>query len=412
MFEFYFVIKGVEAYFHGHSKTISGIYANERGEIVFQLISPCTYFMELLCLPSSVISPSHALMYKDQDFYVGCGPFKLISFIPSETVILDYNDRYHEPNIPRLSRIHIDLRNSTKEILPQKLLKKELDCVYLADFSDIQLYNSSLKETEPFEAERVFSDPNLLVMLVFPNLSSTIFSDIRLRQAIHYSINRQALLQESDIHGFAQASSFFLPDYWLPLKPSFHYAQNIEKASQLIKDAGLVGQKIRLITPGQLKKNTHKSNQYILQCLIDIGLDPEVQFESADDIYRNKRKTNDIILAGWISDYHDPHALCQALFPESPEQAVLKTYVNDPELSALIAEGMITFNPRKRHRLYRDITQIVHKKAYHVPLYFRSSVLIKSPHVMSMDIMGSIPQLILKKHGFFNTIIIKLNLSA
>ncbi|RLI78644.1 hypothetical protein DRP05_06500 [Archaeoglobales archaeon] len=76
--------------------------------------------------------------------------------------------------------------------------------------------------------------------LTFGNLKGTLYEDVRVRKAISYAIDRNAIAEKA-LHGCAEpAYGIILPTLWWANKNINGYEYNPEKAKELLKEAGWV----------------------------------------------------------------------------------------------------------------------------------------------------------------------------
>lgn len=156
---------------------------------------------------------------------VGTGPFKLAARGKSEFSLERHNDYFRgAPRLDALTvRVYADAR-----ALRQAFVSQQIDVMpaSAADYAAIQKLGAQL----------IASDANEFIALVF-NLDTPALNDPRVRQALTYALDRQALLNDGNqsarlIHTSA------LPEFWAYPSHLPGYSFNPTLARQLLADAG------------------------------------------------------------------------------------------------------------------------------------------------------------------------------
>src|SRR5262249_12784416 len=120
---------------------------------------------------------------------IGTGPFKFEDYTEDQEVVLKSNDDYFEgaPSIKRLS-VRIIPDNSTRE---SELRKGSVDLAINADFDPVTV--ESLQKT-PGITTKITDGTNITHLGV--NLQDPILKDRRIRQALAYAIDREAIIRD------------------------------------------------------------------------------------------------------------------------------------------------------------------------------------------------------------------------
>ena len=194
-------------------------------EIVLQ--QPSTDFIAGLADVNAAIVPASNT---DPDKNaIGTGPYKYVSRSPQENFILEkFDDYWGEP-------AHID--------------KVTLKICANADSIVMDLNGGSIDmfaRLTTAQADQLSADYNVLegamnlVQAMYLNNEAEPFNDVRVRQALCYAINKEEILtMVADGKGTPIGSSMFpaFGKYYMP-ELNEVYAQDIEKAKELLADAG------------------------------------------------------------------------------------------------------------------------------------------------------------------------------
>ncbi|NLL93038.1 MAG: ABC transporter substrate-binding protein [Clostridiales bacterium] len=159
---------------------------------------------------------------------VGTGPFKFSSYTPGENIVIEKNNDYYG-EMAYLSKVTFKVvTNSSAAIL-------ELQ----AGSIDIYPYMTMDEASQLGEDFDILYGNTNLVQGLFLNNAFKYFDDVRVRQAVYYALDRQAVLDMvAGGHGTIIGSCLYpgYGKYYNDLNDK--YSKDIDKAKQLLKDAG------------------------------------------------------------------------------------------------------------------------------------------------------------------------------
>lgn len=169
---------------------------------------------------------------------IGSGPFKLDSASKESGVKLSKNPNY---NGPKPAKVDSMTWNTTTEASARVA---DLQGGRVQAIEGVPYLNvDSLKGKFTVDEKQAFNQ----VFLMF-NTAAKPFTDKRVRQALHYAIDKDAVIKTA-LNGYGTAASSYLDegnkDYQ---KASTVYGYNPEKAKQLLKDAGATNLSFQLDT--------------------------------------------------------------------------------------------------------------------------------------------------------------------
>lgn len=232
-------IKGVKDYQDGKSDKIEGIKvtSDDTIEITFEKAYSVALgdFGTMAIIPEHIWSSMPVEKWKEsKDLLskpVGSGPYKLIKFETGQSVEFEKNDNYYgdKAKTPKFifkvvnsDTVQGELNNGTVDIADITTLKK--------------------KEREDLKAKglNLTTYPQSGVVYMGMNLRKDNFKDVKVRQAINYAINKQEALDKLSEGNGTLVSVPMLPSSWAyPKNAKLNdYAYNVEKAKELLKDAG------------------------------------------------------------------------------------------------------------------------------------------------------------------------------
>lgn len=204
---------------------------------------------------------------------VGTGPFKFESFTEDQEVVLAANAQYFggAPSIEKL-RVKIIPDNSTRE---SELRKGSVDLAINADFDPVTV--EGLQKTEGLKVE-IIDGTNITHLGV--NLLDPILKDARVRQALAYAIDREAIIRDV-LRGQAKVANSILPTSQWAYEPNVTiYNYDPERAKQLLDQAGRTekdGQRLKLTLKTSTVSISKKTAESIQAQLARIGVKLEIQ---------------------------------------------------------------------------------------------------------------------------------------
>jgi peptide/nickel transport system substrate-binding protein len=134
------------------------------------------------------------------------------------------------------------------------------------------------------------------------------FDNVKVRQAVNYAINRNALVRIYG--GLATPTENVLPPTYPQYKKLNLYPYNLSKAKSLIKDAGATGANVTVWTSNNTSRNAPQAGQYLQSVLKSIGLNAKLKQINAAVYWTtvgNQATKAQIGFADWYQDY--PHPL-------------------------------------------------------------------------------------------------------
>lgn len=244
---------------------------------------------ELLSYLTCAIIPED---YKQQDAApVGTGPFKFVSYEALGSLVIEKNEDYYIEGVPYLDKVTFKISADTQSAF-MELLAGTIDIFpYLTQTQASQL-------TSDYEIE--VGNTNL-VQALFLNNAVEPFDDVRVRQALCYAIDRQAILDfVAGGNGTIIGSNMF-PNFkkYYDADLANRYSYDVDKAKELLKEAGYEsGFSFTITVPSNYQFHVDTA-QVIIEQLKEIGVTANIQqVEWAswlDDVYKGRNYEATII---------------------------------------------------------------------------------------------------------------------
>ena len=325
----------------------------------------------LLQAVASPVSPTAVEKMSLVDFQekpIGTGPFKYAKWAKGEHVILERNEDYwNKDAIPKCDRLvyQIFTDASTMQL---SLKKGDIDMAwYGIPTSDVQSLMS-----DPDINYAIYTQMYIHWMTLNVNLPGSALNDVRVRQAIAYSIDQDEISEMifSSVWPAWKDSPFVTG---LMSKPSMRpYTENVDisKAKQLLTEAGYPdGIDMTLwYTPIDYAKEEPELAVLLQQQLSKAGI--RVHFETLEGgVFLSQFRTGDFESAlGIMSpDWPDPDSV--AFFISHTEGSYAKRVrLSNPEIDELVIAGRISTDYDERVEIYGKIQDLLAEEMCYVPL--------------------------------------------
>ncbi|MCM1188830.1 MAG: ABC transporter substrate-binding protein [bacterium] len=162
---------------------------------------------------------------------IGTGPFSFVSYTPQVGIVIKKNADYWQEGLPYLDEVNFKIVNSPDTAL----LELQGGSI------DIYPYLTDSQVNELRDSFQILSAPSVNVQALYLNNADPLLSDVRIRQAICYALDRD-MINEFVAGGSASLiSSAMLPTlqtYYVDLNDSYGTGAQIDKAKELMAQAG------------------------------------------------------------------------------------------------------------------------------------------------------------------------------
>ncbi len=162
---------------------------------------------------------------------IGTGPFSFVSYKPQEGIVLAKNNDYWQEGLPYLDEVNFKIVNSPDTAL--------LDLQ--GGSIDIYPYLTDSQANELQGTFQILSAPSDVVQALFLNNAVEPLNDVKVRQAICYALDKDSINEFVVGGNGTLVSSAMLPtlkDYYVDLNAVYGTGANIEKAKELLAEAG------------------------------------------------------------------------------------------------------------------------------------------------------------------------------
>ncbi|WP_301171330.1 glutathione ABC transporter substrate-binding protein [Brevibacillus nitrificans] len=344
-------------------KMIKEVKAIDDYTVQFKLEYPYSPLLSILANhEGSILSPKAIEQYgKDLSKHpVGTGPFVFESWTPGQEIVLVKNENYWG------EKVKVD--KAVFKVVPEDTTRIAM----------VETGEAHIAEPLPVtEIDRVKNSPQLELYrseglgteFVGFNTKKKPFDDLRVRQAINYAIETDAIIQGVYNRVGTRANSAMSPKV-------LGYSDNVQgytfdpnKAKTLLKEAGYPNGFKTTIWTGDRKERINAA-EVIQSQLKGIGIEVEVKvLEYGAYLDAEDNGETDMFISGWGNATGDGDYNQYNLFHSSSlGKGGNTTFYVNKEVDQLIEEGRREQDPQKRRDIYARALQIESSEAPMVPI--------------------------------------------
>jgi peptide/nickel transport system substrate-binding protein len=287
----------------------------------------------------------------------GTGPFKFASYDKANnTITLVRNDDYwgEKAKLARLIFKIIPDENARKQELRAGTIDG-YDYPSPADLASLRSDGFQVLARKPFN----------LLYLGINQKNNPALRDLRVRQALAYGINREALVRNKFPEGGVVATQFMPEAMSGFAKDVQQYPYDPAKAKALLAEAGATNLTLNFYYPTEVTRpympNPTDLFSVVAQDLRQIGVKINPVPEPWNGGYKDdvqKLGKQDLHLLGWTGDYNDPGNFIGTFFGRpKPEFGV-----EDPSLFAELAKADATLDPAGHAAAYQQVSRDIMSK--------------------------------------------------
>lgn len=314
-------------------------------------------FLSVLAHPvASIVSPTAVNELGDEfnENPVGTGPFKFESWSLGNELTLVANEDYYE-GAPQLKTIVF------KSILESTARKTAIENGEIDVVVSGRLESVAISELKGNPDLQIFQGSGSSVEYLGFNTLATPLNDSKVREAISLAIDYDSILNDA-MEGYAERVGGPIPPSIFGYKSLPLTQTNVSRAKQLLSEAGYPEGFDITLTYNIESIQRRKIAEIIRNNLDEVGIAVSIKgldWESAIDEYLDMG--HELMLNNWFPDYFDPDSY---LFPQFHSWSAAPYGANifgleNPEIDALIDEGLIVTEPNERLQIYGEAQELI-----------------------------------------------------
>ncbi len=330
------------------------------------------------------------------------GPFRIAQVVTGSHVVLEPNETWWGKT-PFFKRVTIRAIENTSA-MEANILSGSIDKIA----GDLGL---AIDEAIAFEKRHgakfnIITKPGLVYEHIDLNLANPILTDVRVRKALLFAIDRAGMTKQLFDGHQAPADGQVNNLDWVHTDDVTKYPFDVKRAAALLDEAGWV-QKAR----GQIRTNAkgeklslefmstagNRSRELVQQVLQsqwkEAGIEVRIKNQPARVFFGEtvtQRKFEAMAMFAWISTPENvPRAqLHSTQIPRADNGWSGQNYTgySNPEMDKLIDEVEVELDRPKREKIWHRIQQIYADELPALPLYFRSNT-----HILPKQLKGVTP---------------------
>jgi len=361
---------------------IDEVVIHDDHDITILLNRPFAAILAQLTHTATQIVSENAVLSAGDNYHespVGTGAFKFDNIVLGDRIeFVRFNNYWGEPAA---------VNELTFRVMPEaanRLIEVETGGADLA----IGINPNDIARIESSPNLELHRRMNVATQFIGFNTQVAPFDDPRVRQAINYAIDTDGLV-DSVFMGSGQAVHGFLPDtIWafVDLEP---YTQNIERAQELMAEAGLADGFSTTIWYNSDSQQRGDIAVIVQNQLRDINIDVTVEaIEWGTYLSRLAAGEHDMFVLQWANTTGEPDNALFNVFHSSNHGAPgNRQFYTNLYLDRLIEESRSELDHERRRELFAEIQQIIRDDAPLVFLHHGEDLVVSSPNVRGFEVL-------------------------
>lgn len=379
-YSYFNMIVGAKDMLAGKATELAGFQIQDDYHFTITLEYPFAPFLENIGTSYADIFPEKACKAAGKSWgvdtnLIGTGPYKIQSNDGNTVCILVKNENYHGGQV-NLDEIDIKFYSDNTT----KLLAYENGDIDVTDLSA-----ALLGQYKDAYGDQITSYHPLGTTFLSLNLDNEVLSNLKVRQALSYAVDRQELVRYVLDGAGTPANTYLNPaipghDDSLPV-----YEFNIEKAKSLLAEAGYPDGVT--ISGGKVRQSESALAEAVQGYVARAGIN--LVYDVVDNATWNQARASQSLpftFITWNALYADADFQVYNYFYSTYSKGKSVNY-NNPQFDALMDQARVVSDPAKRAELYRQADQLMsHTDQVCVPLYYPQSQFLARPYVKNMKV--------------------------
>ncbi|MCI8565888.1 MAG: hypothetical protein HFI39_06155 [Lachnospiraceae bacterium] len=385
-------IVGAADYQAGTADSVSGIKKVDDHTVEITLISPNAAFLSNMytsILPEHILAGEDPGTWGQNDFNrapVGTGKYKFVEWKAGQYISLVRNEDYYGQK-PSIQNVTVQFGADTT--LVAALLNGEIDVLY-------NLAASEVENVEAMDGVSAYNYEQMTVTYIGLNQLVESLSDVRVRQALSYGIDKEALI--GTVYGEGKAyicDDVFPSNHWSHSENVTKYEYNPEKAKSLLEEAGYTmnastgiyekdGVPLHLTYDMSTSTDGRSIAALIQQQWKEIGVDMEVIEQDFAVLAYEKLLPGEASEETTAESFQcytlgfgveaDPEEYNEYFSTSTGAGSWNFIHYSNPQVDALFKEQLLLSDPAERAECFHQIADLISQDIPWIPLYNRAGI--------------------------------------
>ena len=387
--DIYDMIQGAQDVIDGKAETLSGFELIDDYHFAITLAEPYGAFLACLTTPGASIYEEETTEQAGDQFgidpavTIGTGPFVFHGWEFNAELVLTANKDYWD-GAPACEGLIL-------KVIPDEATARMMFENGELDILDMDNNSSQLEyfmNNEKYK-DQIVSGPRVGTYYIMLNEKFTELSDARVRKALQYSIDRQAIL-DSLYAGLGLLENGIFPHGLIGYNenlPEIPY--DVEKAKELLTEAGYPdGFDMELCYSSDAGQTTKDLLEIVAAYWKEIGVNAKVT-EVDEGSFYDKRAAGEIeaYTSNWSADFNDPDNFIYSFFGNTENIERRGIGYTNSEAIARVAAARAIVNEDERVKEYQALEElIIQEDAAWVPLFSKEHVFVVNPRVSGFTV--------------------------
>jgi peptide/nickel transport system substrate-binding protein len=362
--------------FKGAFRSLKDVTAPDDYTVVFTLSEPFAAFpMQLAGVPPIVPAASGDSLRVNP---IGSGPYRVVRYVPDDVLVLEAFDEYWEG---RPSNSGIVMKVVPDDTMRGLEIRKGATDLVVNDLPPDIVHQ--LEKSNQFSIER---SPGLDFFYLGVNFRDPVLTDIRVRHAIGYATNRDAIIRYLR-RGLGRPAVGLVPDIAWAFEPEvFRFNFDPERAKRLLDDAGYRdpdgdGPRSRLTLSLKISTNeeTRLQATAIQHDLQSVGIDLDVRAHEFATFFADVIKGNFQLFAlQWVGGAMiDPDMLRRVFHSrEVPPGGFNRGHYRNAQVDRFLELATTSVDEAERKRYYGEAQRLIAADAPYIPIWNKTNVIV------------------------------------
>ncbi|MCC6188472.1 MAG: glutathione ABC transporter substrate-binding protein [Anaerolineales bacterium] len=302
---------------------------------------------------------------------VGTGPFRFVSYTPNESIVLERFDDYWGEK----AKVDMVTFRPIPETAGRALLIETGEAHIAAKIAPQDV--DTLRGVDGLHVD-VNAFPR--VIFVHMNESHAPLDDVRVRQALSWAVDREAIANDL-LRGLAVPATGPVGSGVFGYSKTENYGYDPDRARELLAEAGVEGLTLKMLVPAGRYQGGEEAAQAVQAQLANVGVTVDLEVLEFSTLLQAIRKPAaesewDLLVFGFIPATNDADWQVYSQFHCDSQAPVSNnfSYYCSEEMDALLEQGRFTMDQDERLKVYKQVIQLALDDAIQLYLFENTDI--------------------------------------